>query len=38
MPRRPVELVSKGGPDMDIPGIRNSPSIRYASFTPPVRL
>ena len=29
------ELVSKGGPDMDVPGIRNSPSIRYASFTPP---
>ena len=31
----PDELVSKGGPAMDIPGIRNSPSIRYASFTPP---
>jgi cytochrome c peroxidase len=29
------DLVSKGGPDMDVPGIRNSPSIRYASFTPP---
>ena len=31
----PDQLVSKGGPAMDIPGIRNSPSIRYASFTPP---
>jgi cytochrome c peroxidase len=31
----PADLVSSGGPDMDIPGIRNSPSIRYASFTPP---
>jgi cytochrome c peroxidase len=31
----PGDLVSKGGPGMDIPGIRNSPSIRYASFTPP---
>jgi cytochrome c peroxidase len=31
----PAELVSKGGPGMDVPGIRNSPSIRYASFTPP---
>jgi len=30
-----TDLVSKGGPDMDIPGIRNSPSIRYASFAPP---
>ena len=29
------DLVSKGGPGMDVPGIRNSPSIRYASFTPP---
>ena len=29
------DLVSKGGPDMDFSGIRNSPSIRYASFTPP---
>lgn len=28
------DLVSKGGPDMDLPGLRNSPSIRYASFTP----
>jgi cytochrome c peroxidase len=31
----PTDLVSRGGPGMDIPGIRNSPSIRYASFTPP---
>lgn len=29
------EVVSQGGPGMDIPGLRNSPSIRYASFTPP---
>jgi cytochrome c peroxidase len=31
----PGDIVSKGGPAMDVPGIRNSPSIRYASFTPP---
>lgn len=31
----PGDLVSKGGRGMDVPGIRNSPSIRYASFTPP---
>lgn len=31
----PGDLVSKGGPGMDVPGFRNSPSIRYASFTPP---
>ena len=31
----PGDLVSKGGPEMGVPGIRNSPSIRYASFTPP---
>lgn len=30
-----TDLVSRGGPGMDLPGIRNSPSIRYASFTPP---
>lgn len=30
----PADAVSKGGPDIDVPGIRNSPSIRYASFTP----
>jgi len=30
-----ADLVSKGGPGMDVPGIRNSPSIRYGSFTPP---
>ena len=29
------DLVSMGGPAMDRPGIRNSPSIRYALFTPP---
>jgi len=29
-----VDLVSKGGLGMDVPGLRNSPSIRYASFTP----
>jgi cytochrome c peroxidase len=32
---RPDDLVSLGGADMTVPGIRNSPSIRYASFTPP---
>jgi cytochrome c peroxidase len=31
----PADLVSSGGPAMDRPGIRNSPSIRYASLTPP---
>ena len=31
----PGDLVSKGGPGEDQPGTRNSPSIRYASFTPP---
>jgi cytochrome c peroxidase len=31
----PAEVVSEGGPAMDVPGLRNSPSIRYASFTPP---
>jgi len=30
----PADFVSKGGPLMDLPGLRNSPSIRYASFTP----
>jgi len=30
-----ADPVSMGGPGMDIPGLRNSPSIRYASFTPP---
>jgi cytochrome c peroxidase len=30
----PEEVVSKGGARMDRTGIRNSPSIRYASFTP----
>ncbi len=30
----PADVVSKGGPLMDVPGIRNSPSVRYASFTP----
>ena len=30
----PGDLVSKGGPGENQPGIRNSPSIRYASFTP----
>jgi cytochrome c peroxidase len=29
-----TDLVSMGGPDMNRPGIRNSPSIRYASFAP----
>ena len=29
------DLVSLGGSGMDRPGIRNSPSIRYALFTPP---
>ncbi len=31
----PGDLMSKGGQGMDVPGIRNAPSIRYASFTPP---
>ena len=31
----PGHVVSMGGPNMDIAGLRNSPSIRYASFTPP---
>ena len=31
----PADFVSKGGPGEDRPGLRNSPSIRYASFTPP---
>ena len=31
----PGDVVSSGGPRMDLPGIRNSPSISYASFTPP---
>jgi cytochrome c peroxidase len=31
----PGDVVSMGGPDMDQAGDRNSPSIRYASFTPP---
>src|SRR5262245_7736768 len=30
----PEDVVSKGGARMDRTGIRNSPSIRYASFTP----
>lgn len=28
------DLVSSGGPGMNVPGFRNSPSIRYASYTP----
>lgn len=31
----PEVLVSLGGGDEDQPGLRNAPSIRYASFTPP---
>jgi cytochrome c peroxidase len=31
----PGDLVPKGGPGMDFPGIRNSPSICDASFTSP---
>ncbi len=31
----PGDLVSNGGPRMDVPGVRNAPTIRYASFTPP---
>jgi cytochrome c peroxidase len=31
----PGDLVSRGGPGLDRPGIRNSPSIRYVRFTPP---
>ncbi len=31
----PEDLVSVGGPARDRPGLRNAPSIRYASFAPP---
>jgi cytochrome c peroxidase len=31
---RPGDVVSAGGPEQDRPGLRNAPSIRYASFTP----
>jgi cytochrome c peroxidase len=31
----PGDVVSMGGPEMDLAGDRNSPSIRYASVTPP---
>lgn len=31
----PEEFVSRGGPGMDRKGLRNAPSIRYASFVPP---
>jgi len=27
--------VPLGGPDMNLPGLRNAPSLKYASFTPP---
>jgi cytochrome c peroxidase len=30
----PEQVISLGGPGEDRPGLRNSPSIRYASFTP----
>jgi cytochrome c peroxidase len=30
--------VPLGGPDMNLPGLRNAPSLRYASFTPPFSL
>lgn len=30
-----ADVVSLGGPGMNVPGSRNSPSIRYASLTPP---
>ena len=30
----PTDAVSPGGPDLERSGLRNSPSIRYASFTP----
>lgn len=30
----PTETVSPGGPNLDQSGLRNSPSIRYASFAP----
>ena len=30
--------VPLGGPDMTLPGFRNAPSLRYASFTPPFAL
>ena len=33
----PDEMVSLGGPGLDRPGMRNAPSIRYASFTPAFR-
>lgn len=28
------DVVSSGGPDLDRPGLRNAPSIRYAGFAP----
>jgi cytochrome c peroxidase len=33
----PTEAVSPGGPDLADSGLRNSPSIRYASFAPAFR-
>jgi cytochrome c peroxidase len=30
----PADKVAMGGPGLDLPGMRNAPSIRYASFTP----
>ena len=33
--RRPATSCRRAGPAWTCPGIRNSPSIRYASFTPP---
>lgn len=29
--------VPMGGPDMNLPGLRNAPSLAYAQFTPPFR-
>ena len=33
----PTDKVALGGPRLDLPGLRNAPSIRYASFTPAFR-
>jgi cytochrome c peroxidase len=33
----PTDKVALGGPRLDLAGMRNAPSIRYASFTPPFR-
>ncbi len=34
----PTDAVAAGGPDLELSGLRNSPSIRYASLTPAFHL